>query len=93
MHEHQQRKEALKPNAQRHEFLVRKPAEPADSDASEVETEIEGSDDPEGETDGSADDSVVKIMSEDPMAAARAAAILKMVHTVSTAEVFINLII
>lgn len=63
---------------------MRKPQEPVDSDASGAETELEGTDDPENDTDGSgADLSVVKIMSEDPMAAARAAAILKMVRLVA----------
>ena len=78
MHELQKRQEASQRDTQRHEFLIRKPEEPVDSDAS-GETEAEGTDDGDEDTDASADLSVVKIMSEDPMAAARAAAILKMV--------------
>lgn len=85
MHELQKRPEGRQCLDQRNEFLSRKPDEPADSDVSGAETELVGSDNEDDDGETSADLSVVKIMSEDPMAAARAAAILKMVWFISFA--------
>lgn len=57
--------------------LLRVPCPPN----SDCETEITTEEDQEDNSDGGASDvSVVKIMSDDPMAAARAAAILKLVR-------------
>ncbi|KAL5490230.1 hypothetical protein ACEPAI_5063 [Sanghuangporus weigelae] len=58
--------------------LLREPS-PPNHQLSDCETEIATEEDPDGDSeDGASDLSVVKIMSDDPMAAARAAAILKM---------------
>ncbi|OCB84190.1 hypothetical protein A7U60_g8866 [Sanghuangporus baumii] len=58
--------------------LLREPS-PPNHQISDCETEIATEEDPDGDSEGGASDlSVVKIMSDDPMAAARAAAILKM---------------
>ena len=61
---------------------LRVPA-PPDADLSGLETELEGDTNSENESDEGIDLGVIKIISDDPMAAARAAAILKMVRLLS----------
>lgn len=60
--------------------LLREPS-PPNHHLSDCETEIAAEGDQDGDSEeGDGDTSVVKIVSDDPMAAARAAAILKMVR-------------
>ena len=68
--------------------ILREPSPPN----SDCETEIVSEEDQGNDSDGGASDvSVVKIMSDDPMAAARAAAILKMVRMVHSLLIIFSL--